>query len=312
MLKYVAAAAALKAFSCGAPARRLYRALGNFAGTRMKQRSTLPSHYFDRIKRKADLCREFGILKDGDTVLELGTGWVHWEAITLKLFWDIKAVLYDVWDNRQFPALKSFLRQVDTAFKEGYRIEGVDMARARRQVGAILETASFEELYRLLGFRYVVGPSGTLDTLGDERFRLVVSAGVFEHIYRAILSRFVARWSQLLAPGGFALHTINIKDHLYQYDLSVCPKQYLGFSEKVWKRFFENDVQYINRVQRCEWLEIFAHAGLVLREEQSVYVDLGRLEVKAPYTQMDAKDLRCGQLEVVLEKPDVASPGCND
>ena len=41
---------------------------------------------------------------------------------------------------------------------------------------------------------------------------------------------------------------------LYHYDTSVSAKNYLRYSDAVWKRWFENRVQYFNRVQRREWL----------------------------------------------------------
>jgi SAM-dependent methyltransferase len=303
MLKYVAVAAALKFFSCGTAARKAYRVLGNLAGGKARRDAPMPSYYLERIKWKADLCRKYDILRDGGLVLELGTGWVHWEAITLRLFWDINAILYDVWDNRQLGALMSFLRQVDSAFEKGYTIDGMDMGRARRLLRQILEVESFEELYRLLGFRYVLDPSGNLSSLEDVEFDLVVSAGVFEHIYRQILPEFIARWARLMAPGGFAIHSINISDHLNHYDPRVSPKQYLAYDERVWRLFFENDVQYINRVQRCEWLEMFGKAGLTLREEDGTFVDLGNLKISKRYANMDLPDLKCTTLEVVLQKP---------
>ena len=271
MVKYVSAAVALKLFSCGAPAKKAYRALGNLIGGRRRRDSPMPEFYLERLKWKADLCRKYDILRNGDRVLELGTGWVHWEALTLSLFWDIEAVLYDVWDNRQLGALKCYLRQVDQAFNDGYKIEGVDLNRARRLIKTILACESFEELYDLLSFRYVVDPTGSLAQV-QGAFRLIVSAGVFEHIYSDGLAEFIHHWAQLMSPGAFALHSINTADHLIQYDPSVSPKQYLAYGDRVWKMFFQNDVQYVNRVQRCEWLEMFTKEGLTVREETGNYV----------------------------------------
>ena len=302
MWKYIGAAAALKLFSCGTPAKRLYRFLGNVAGAHSRGNAPMPGYYLDRIKSKVDLCQKYDILKDGDRVLELGTGWVHWEAITLKLFWDIEAVLYDVWDNRQFGAMKAFLRQVDQAITNGYSVQGMDMSRGGRIIQAVLETRSFEELYELLDFHYVVEPAGTLEVMEETPFRLIVSAGVFEHIYREILPGYIERWSKLLAPGGFAIHSINITDHLAHYDPGVSLKQYLSYSERRWKSFFENDVQYINRLQRSEWLKMFAEAGLNVSEEQSEHVELGNLKIHKRYAGMDLQDLKCATLGFVLQK----------
>jgi hypothetical protein len=86
MIKYIACAVALKAFSCGAPMRRLYRLLGNHFGNRQRAFGLMPNYYVERVGRMLELARTHAIVKDGGRVLELGTGWLHWEAMTLCLF----------------------------------------------------------------------------------------------------------------------------------------------------------------------------------------------------------------------------------
>jgi hypothetical protein len=305
MIKYVLVGGALKVFSQGEPLRKLYRVIGNAAGAKRRAGNRMSATYLDRIKWKMELCQQFNILKDGDRILELGTGWVHWEALTLKLFYDIEAILYDVWDNRQLPALKSYIKQLDSAFDAGYAVSGMDMRRARKLTNEIQKVTSFDELYSLLNFRYVLDPGATMSCLDGNRFQLIVSAGVFEHVRKEGLSDFVANWAKLLVPGGFAMHSINIADHLAHYDSTASPKQYLGFSETVWKRFFENDVQYINRVQRSEWLKIFDSAGLILRDETGSYADLAGLKINKRYIGIETRDLQCTNLRVLLQsKPE--------
>ena len=70
----------------------------------------------DRVKRMLRLQKNYNIVHHGDRILELGTGWLHWEALTLRLFYDIEAVLFDVWDNRQLGGLKNYLATVAPSF----------------------------------------------------------------------------------------------------------------------------------------------------------------------------------------------------
>lgn len=263
----------------------------------------MPLFYLERIRWKVRLCQKYNILQDGDLVLELGTGWVHWEALTLSLFWNVRAVLYDVCDNRGFSALQSFLRQVLAAFDRGYKVEGVDMDRARWVITQVFRMSTFDELYKALNYRYVVDPSGSLKLVEPTDFRLVVSAGVFEHIHREALPSFTAQWVRLMAPGSYAIHGINIRDHFTQYDRTVSEKQYLTFSDPLWRLFFQNELQYINRVQSCEWLELFRKAGLITCEENRENADLTGLRINTFYSQLPFDDLACAQLEVVLQKP---------
>jgi hypothetical protein len=303
MIKYISVAAALKVFSLNDLTKKSYRTLGNRLGSKKRISGKMPQHYLERIERKLDLCRRHNILKDGDWILELGTGWVHWEAVTLKLFYDINAVLYDVWDNRQFTALQSYLQQVDAAFADGFCKKLGDVDRARGLIRKISAVKTFEELYSLLGFTYVVDSSGAIKSLPRDSFRFVTSAGVFEHVYREGLPEFVSSWARKIEPGGFAFHSIHISDHLYLYDRTASPKQYLSWSERTWKLFFENDVQYINRVQPSEWFALFAKAGLVVKESAQSTAEINGLRLADRYKGMDRSDLACTDLRVLLQRP---------
>src|SRR5262249_11894510 len=149
-----------------------------------------------------------------DLILELGTGWVHWEALTLRLFFDFQAVVYDVWDNRQLTALKSFVRQLEQRFGEEGFLEGCDFKRARLLIKQIENVNSFDELYALLGFRYVLDPTGLMESLPRHAFRLIISAGVMEHISAETAPQFVSNMASLLVKGGIGIHGINISDHI--------------------------------------------------------------------------------------------------
>src|SRR5437763_221401 len=113
MVKYCLTAMALKGFSYSPLTRRIYRRLGNNIGGKKRATSPMPSYYIDRINRMLRISRRFGLPKAGTRLIELGTGWCHWEALTTRLFFDVQATLYDVWDNRQISALKYYLEQLD-------------------------------------------------------------------------------------------------------------------------------------------------------------------------------------------------------
>lgn len=114
----------------------------------------------------------------------------------------------------------------------------------------ILSADSFDTLYQQLGFQYVIDSTETLRQFHEKAFDVVISAGVLEHIDKCIFPAFISDFYRLLKPGGYSIHLINIADHLYAYDTSVSRKEYLRFSNTFWKLFFENKVQYFNKVQR--------------------------------------------------------------
>lgn len=302
MVKYCVTAAALKVFSASPQTRALYRWLGNARGNKRRAFEQMPGYYFERVDRMLRLSKNLGVVKDGDRVLEFGTGWLHWEAITTCLFFDIGGVLYDVWDNRQMEGLKNYLKHLEPEL-DRLNIDSARKSRAHRLISEIRGINDYDCLYELLGFEYVVDPDGVLAPIEKGAFDLVVSGGVLEHIYARDSGDIVSAMSTALKPGGWSVHSINIRDHLYQYDMTVSPKQYLQYSDSTWRLCFQNDVQYINRIQRSDWLRLFESAGLTFVEEEVDAVDLSRVTLARQYQQYSSVDVNCCGLRIVHRKP---------
>jgi hypothetical protein len=94
---------------------------------------------------------------------------------------------------------------------------------------------------------------------------------------------------------------------LSHYDATVCKKKYLGYSEREWERFCANEVQYINRMQRGEWLDLFQSAGFQVIEEESRRVDISAIKVAPRYASMRTEDLASTVVRLVLKKPAVGT-----
>jgi len=302
LIRYHLAALALKGFSCCEPARKLYRRLGNVLGGRKRTIGIMPSYYSERAERNITWSLKYGPLRADDLVLELGTGWMHWEALTLRLFFDFQAVLYDVWDNRQLSALKSYVHQLGERFGQKGFLEGCDFDRARSLIRRIDGAETFDDLYKLLGFRYVLDPTGLMECLPRNAFRLAISAGVMEHIQASDAPQFVSNMASLLAVGGLGFHSIALMDHLSFYDRSASPKQYLTYSDSQWKFWCENSVQYFNRIQRSEWLRMFARAGLSVLEERAATANMAGLRIHPQYQGLSREDIECTNLVLAVRK----------
>ncbi|MDP9205200.1 MAG: methyltransferase domain-containing protein, partial [Gemmatimonadota bacterium] len=260
------------------------------------------SPYLTRARRVLELCREHHLLRDGGNVLEIGTGWVHWEATVLRLFYDVNATLIDVWDNRQFSAYKHYLAQLGRYIDSDLGVSRVQSRRARSELARLLRAQSFDEAYELLGFQYVVDEEGALQCLADESFDFIVSCAVLEHVKLGILPTFMKNMARVLKPGGYSFHTIDIGDHLAYLDSSSHQKQYLAYSERVWKSLFENQVQYFNRVQRSEWIALFEDNRLELMSFDEASTTLTGLRIAPQFQRFSASDLACTSLRVIHEK----------
>ena len=112
MIKYVVMSSAAKAFSLNQSTKALYRSLGNQVLARSRSASGIEDRYVERAQRLLAICDQHSVLKPGDRIVELGTGWLHWEATVLRLFNDIEATLYDVSDNRLIGPYREWLAEL--------------------------------------------------------------------------------------------------------------------------------------------------------------------------------------------------------
>lgn len=302
MIRYLAVAAAAKGFSLTPETLRLYRRLGNRVEVKRRLRSGLPDEYVERAIALIACARDGLGVQSGERVLEVGTGWVHWETTVLALLTDIRGTMFDVVDNRLFPVYQAYAR----ALRPNLDLLGLPESsypRATNVLDLIASAHGFDEAYAELGLSYVVSPEGSMDDLADASFDLVVSANVLEQVDRRIVREAIDHTYRVLRPGGHAVHQIDIYDQLSYFDPHAHAKYYYHVDSAVWEKWFNSSVQYLNRMQRPEWLDLFERAGFEVVCETAIRRPLGPLRIAPDYLHFDRTDLEVGLLRVVLRKP---------
>lgn len=303
MIRYIAAATTLKLLPTFPWTKKLYRLIASRFLWKRRVKKWLPVFYVDRARFLLETVERHAMVQKGGRVLELGTGWAHWESTVLRLFYDVDATLFDVWDSHRLWLFKRYFAEFAEVMDEEIDATPGQLEHAHHLLDAILSVDSFDELYELLGFEYVVEPTGTLARFPDATFDAVFSFAVLEHVKKEALAEYVRGLHRLLRPGGYSVHEIDLKDHLHYCDPSASAKNYLGYSDRVWRRYFESEFHYINRVQRAEWLEMFRAAGLELAEELSLPHNLS-IQVDDKYRHLERRDLECVVLKMIHRKPE--------
>ncbi len=303
MVRYMIAAGALKLFSATGQTKKIYRHLGNTVGAKRRVTAGLPKVYVDRAQEIITQVRKHNAVKNGDRLLELGTGWLHWESTILRLFYDVEVYLFDVWDNRQFPAFHQYFKEFAELVDQTIPMTDQEKVRVHGLLDKVLQATTFEEVYALLGHKYVLSPTGSLEQFPDGYFDLIFSCSVLEHVEKQIISEFMKGCHRVLNPRGLAIHLVDLGDHLTLYDRTMpYNKNYLRYSNTVWRLCFQNDVQYFNRIQRPEWLKYFADSGFKLVEERSESIELNGLKVSPSFAEFNHDDLSCLTLKLVYSK----------
>lgn len=299
MIKYLLAACALKSFSVNDTSRTLYRKIGNtLRQHKSLQRQRKIDPYIRRGNLFVSLCDKYKAVKSGDKLLEIGTGWMHWYSIYLRLFYNVSVTMLDVWDNRQLDATKTMLAELLVKSKN-------DPLHCKRivELEKVLQIDTFEELYSLLDLEYVIEEKGSLCRFPDDSFNCVFSFHVLEHVPADNADELTKNIRRVLRPGGYSIHQIGLNDHLAHYDKKVSTKNYLRYSDTAWKRYFENTVQYFNRLQASDWLGFFSRHGFSLLETEAGFCDIESLPIDAKYRDYERRDLECVNLTMVHRNP---------
>ncbi len=300
MIKYVFSAAALKLFSINSVTCNFYRKIGNVIGQKKRENQNLDS-YVERGDLLVSLCKKYEVLKDGNNFLELGTGWLHWFGIYTRLHSDIKVGLYDVWDNRQFNALKK-------SFSNLQKIWDKEDRTTERQVELfklISSSKSHDILYSNLDLTYTINKNGSLKNYKTNSFDCVFSFHVLEHIGKEFIGESINDMYRILKPGTYCIHQIGIDDHLSHYDKNESPKNYLKYSIKVRKMIFENIVQYHNVLQGQEYLDMFRKTGFEITEIDREKCNINNLKIHNDWKSFSQEDLETTILTIVCHKPKI-------
>ncbi|MHB8473041.1 MAG: methyltransferase domain-containing protein [Gammaproteobacteria bacterium] len=305
MTKYFFTATALKLFSLNPLTKSFYRKLGNsrFGGGR---RHRLNPIYVERGNWLLDRLERLQIPARQDIrCLELGTGWVHFFSIYLRLFMEFKVTLFDVWDNRQLGALKKNFSQVPDVLTTLGTVDAATCSEIKAVVDKIVNVQDFTQLYELLGLDYQIDPRGSMNALPSNFYDLVFSIDVLEHVNSKYLQQSITEYYRVLKPGGYSIHQIGVDDHLTHYSQSASKKQYLAYSDSTWSRWFENDVQYFNRISFDAFRRMFSSAGF---EEIEVFAEpdpgaLATIRIATQYKTQSIESLEAVRVYLIHRKP---------
>ena len=207
-----------------------------------------------------------------------------------------------MWDNRSLDSFKATVEVVGEQIAKWPDASPLARRLAAERVATVRPAVSFEEAYRALGLKYHLDPRGVVDFRSDS-FDAIYSIDVLEHVSADVFPSAVGSWFSSLRPGGRFIAEFDLKDHLSYYDRAKGPKHYLCYSERTWKRWFENNVQYFNRLTANQVLDHLTRAGFIIEEAIHQLEQVRRAEVHADYQWQSDEDLRTGRLFLLARKP---------
>lgn len=99
-------------------------------------------------------------------------------------------------------------------------------------------------------------PGGSID--------FIHSTDTLEHIPQRQILSILKECFRLLKTGGIISCMIDVQDHYAYFDKNLSPFNFYKYSPLVWQLFFNNRLQYQNRLRPSDYEALFVHTGFEL------------------------------------------------
>jgi SAM-dependent methyltransferase len=205
--------------------------------------------------------RELNVGLHDRTLVEIGTGWFPTLPVCFVLAGAARCVTYDVtrwldWNltRRMVAALEPHL----PAIAKAAQLPDNEVTARWRRLRAADSLAAFQAI---AGIDYRAPADAGQSGLDPHSVDIVFSNSVLEHVRPDAIRTLMIEAGRVLRPGGLAVHSVNCGDHYAYFDRKVNQGHYLRFNEAQW-RWWNNDLQYQNRLRANDFVEIAEQAGL--------------------------------------------------
>ena len=264
-----------------------------------------PELILETLQRMGDMLGPSAVDLNGELVYELGPGRTPFFMIAMALAGARQVVGLDVrnWMTSNYQQ-HEFLKRIITVVNS-------DDAKSFRQALDIDEESMQRNLQRFnaaspVGYKVF---SGTRIPENDNSIGLLYSKSVLEHVNRVQVESAVRDQFRVLKRGAFALHIIDLRDHLHvEGDHDVCGDwlEALRYPEWLHNAMTSNRRAYINRLRANDWRVVFENQGFeimewrVRRNALPEHFDQAKLvkEFRSPN-----EDFSLSWIDVLLRKP---------
>lgn len=263
--------------------------------------------------RIAEMLRKSGTHIEGATALELGSGWRPVIPLILRAAGVRRVYMVDaeqLLDERLLIDTAKRLREQAPMLSQRLRIPVESIQATLSPV----EGAGLEPATKALGLVYLAPADARRLALEPGEVDIVSSRAVLEHIPRQVLEAILAEFARILVPGrGVMCHIVDNSDHWAHIDKRLSMVNFLKYSDRRWKLFAVNPLDYMNRLRHSEYVALFRKAGFDLlldasQPDSAALEALARLPISADFASFDRRDLATLTTELVAIRRADATP----
>ncbi len=232
----------------------------------------------------------------GTRYMEIGTGWFPTLPVCFMLAGAESVVSFDLTRHLDSELTERLWRHLES------------------HLPAIADAAG--QPIEVVRARYTARPRPTLDYrapadatvsgLADNSVDVVFSNSVLEHVPRRVIADMMREAHRVLRPGGLSIHSVNCADHYAYSDPAITFINYLTYSDTDWA-FWNNDLQYQNRMRPRDFIELSEQAGLTTvlaahTPRQELLAVLPSMKIAAEFRNYPAEQLCTTSVDFVGRK----------
>ena len=283
MIKYYSWAIAQKVLSYVPGGDKVYYGLGSIVQKNVKGRAGPMSSAINLVKNIQNL-----VGKDA-VIMDVGTGWYHHEPFLLYLCGFSKFYLFDVVEKSKFIYIKNYLNGIIDNIEMISNELQIDESNAIDKINELLSCNSKKEIYKICNFEPVITKDFSRLFMPENSIDLMVSNCVLNHIPLDILKPELKILKKILKPNGYMHFLIGHDDHWTFHDLKMNKFQYYIYSDKYYKRLFETNFQFQNRLVKKELIDLFDQCGLILTNYFEHKNNSSRAEIEKIIHKLDSR-----------------------
>ena len=238
--------------------------------------------------------------------LEIGTGWMPILPVCYYLSGADSCTTLDLTRHLKPSLSFKMLEVIDRLLPSLAEASHQNLTSMQQRLSSLRNSSNLDELLQRAHVNYYAPVDASASGLESESVDIVFSNNVLEHIQPAIILRLMRETYRLLRPGGLVVHSVDCYDHYSYFDHSITPINYLRFNENQWA-FWNNDLQYQNRLRPQDFLKLAEQAGLKVilanfEPQTNLLAELPTLKIAPEFQQYSPEQLCCTSVDFVARK----------
>ena len=254
----------------------------------------------DRLQYAGKIAADIGVETiEGARVVEIGTGWVPVVPMGMHLLGAASIETFDLSRHLQPELSEQALLMLTQHLGELSQRSGARLVGLQNRL-SLVPRGSWQEIAHHMRLVYRAPDDFRYSGLPDASADIVYSNLVLEHISPEILTGVLRECRRILKPGGVMWHNVDFTDHYSHTFKSLSPMNFLRYSRGLWD-FASNDILYMNRMRRIDYVRAFNAAGFsVTKEVPYSMADERMVRVHPDFERYPEEELRCKACRFVL------------